>query len=386
MSPRGGPSGLAVVIVAVIFGAVGGAAAGYLVATRQLSNNPAPTVIAQPSSDPTPRTRVEVTTDKNAIVNAVDHVSPSVVKITGTREPRDFMELWMSGGMISGLGSGFIFEYEGRKLVLTNTHVIAEFTDFTLKLTDGRELKARPLGSMPNEDLAALEILDPPADLKAATLGDSDKLRSGEWVIAVGNPFNFEHTVTVGVVSAMGMREFRGEQRKVIQTDAAINAGNSGGPLVDLAGNVIGINYAIYDPQGNRVATTVGIGFAIPINQAKELLYFLVNRGPWVGLPTEALVPNSSALARAFGLGTDQGVVIRRTIPGSPADRAGLTTGDVILAVDGQPVSDIEGLSKLIFKHRIGDKILFTVKRGNQQAEVQVEAGTVPDDIYHFVS
>jgi len=385
MNPRGGPSGLAVVMVAVIFGVIGGGVSGYYVAARQIRDNPQPTVIPQPRGDATPRTRVEVTTDKDAIVNAVDVISPSVVKITGTREPRNFTELWMSGGMISGLGSGFIFEYEGRKLVLTNTHVIAEFTDFTLKLTDGRELKARPLGSMPNEDLAALEILNPPNDLKAATLGDSDKLRSGEWVIALGNPFNFEHTVTVGVVSAMGMREFQGQQRKVVQTDAAINAGNSGGPLVDLAGNVVGINYAIYDPQGNRVATTVGIGFAIPINQAKELLYFLVNRGPWVGLPTEALVPNSTPLARAFGLGTDKGVVIRRTVPGSPADRAGLTTGDVITAVDGQPIVDIEGLGKQIFKHKIGDTITFTVQRGDQVAEVQVQAGTVPDDIYHFV-
>jgi S1-C subfamily serine protease len=321
-----------------------------------------------------------VVTDKDAIVQAVRKISPSVVKITGTREPRNWMELMMSGGSISGVGSGVIFKYEGRHLVLTNMHVIGDFTDLTLKLTDGRELKAKPLGRKVAEDLAVLEVLGDQKDLTPADLGDSDKLEAGQWVIAVGNPFNYEHTVTVGVVSAVGIREVGGESRRVIQTDAAINSGNSGGPLVDVAGNVIGINYKIFDPQGNPVATSVGIGFAIPINEAKELMYFLVHRGPFVGLAH--MVPNSPAFSQAFEIGTDQGLVIMGIYRGGPADKAGLRVRDAVIAVDGQPVLDGEAFQKAIFKHKIGDTIRFTVQRGNRKQDISVVAGTAPEDMY----
>ena len=288
----------------------------------------------------------------------------------------------MSGGVVSGIGSGVVFEYEGRKLVLTNTHVIADFTDLTLKFVDGRELKARPLGRMPTEDLAVLEIIDPPSDLTAAPLGDSDKVRPGEWVIAVGNPFNFEHTVTVGVISAVGLRQFGDRSRKVVQTDAAINAGNSGGPLVDLAGNVVGINQMIFSPGGapGAVAVNVGIGFAIPINQAKELMYFLVHRGPFIGLAQ--VISNSPAFAKYFDISTDEGVVIMGIYQGSPAHEAGLRVRDVILAVDGENVATAEDLQKAIFKHKIGDTVRLTVERAGRRMEFGVVAGTAPEDIY----
>jgi serine protease Do len=381
MTSRHAPSALTIAFLSLIFGIVGGGIGGYYVSRTQVQQAQTPgTVVAGSPAASAPASKLEVTTDQNAIVNAVKRVSPAVVKITGQREPRSWMELMSSGGVISGIGSGVIFEYEKRKLVLTNTHVIGDFTDLTVKLTDGRELKAQPLGRMTEEDLAVLEIINPPADLKSAPLGDSDKLQAGEWVIAVGNPFNFEHTVTVGVVSALGARDFGRETRKVIQTDAAINQGNSGGPLVDLAGNVIGINFRIFDPQGNPVATNVGIGFSIPINQAKEALYFLVHRGPFIGLAH--VMPNSPGFAHYYQLGTDKGIVVLGIYEGGPADRAGLRAGDVIIAVDGKTVTQNDEMQKALFKHRIGDTVRLTVQRGGNQQEISVTAEKVPEDAF----
>ncbi len=384
MSGNRGPGAGSVIVLALIFGVLGGGVGGWFFARTQVQEPPAPVVVAAQGTGGVAGAQavVQVSTEKDAIVNSVAAISPSVVKIIAQREPKNWQEFWMSGGMIEGVGSGFIFEFEGRKLVLTNTHVLGDFTDFTLKFTDGRELKARPLGRKQAEDLAVLEMIDPPDDLVAASLGDSDKLKPGEWVIAVGNPFNFDNTVTVGVVSAVGVRPVGEVERKVIQTDAAINAGNSGGPLVDTAGNVIGINFAIFDPQRNQVATTVGIGFAIPINQAKELLYLLVHRGPYVGLPTKLIEPNSVAFSRYFGLATDQGLVVMGMYRGGPAHEAGLQVHDVIVAVDGEPATSLDALQKTIFKHKIGDTISFTIQRGNQEMEVDVVAGTAPDGIY----
>ena len=381
MQTQRAPGAGAVVVLALIFGLIGGGVGGYLT-VRSLgpAQTATPAASTGPSEGNLPTTRVEVVTDKDAIVQAVRKVSPSVVKITGTREPRNWNELLMSGGPVSGIGSGVIFRFEGRNLVLTNMHVIGDFTDLTLKLMDGRELKAKPLGRKVAEDLAVLEVIGDQKDLVPADLGDSDKLEAGQWVIAVGNPFNYEHTVTVGVVSAVGLREVGGESRRVVQTDAAINSGNSGGPLVDAAGNVIGINYKIFDPQGNEVATTVGIGFAIPINEAKELMYYLVHRGPFVGIAP--LVPNSPAFSQAFGIGADKGLVIMGIYMGGPADQAGLRVRDAIIAVDDQPVVDSEGFQKAIFKHKISDTIKFSILRGSRKLDVNVVAGTAPEDMY----
>lgn len=382
MSSRSGPSACSVVVLALIFGVIGGGVGAWLFARTQGETSPPPVNLpTQPSTTVSQSaSSLEVVTDKDAIVNAVKRISPSVVKVIGSRPPRNWQELLMSGGIIEGMGSGFIFEYDGRKLVMTNTHVIGDFTDLTLKLTDGRELKAKPLGRKQAEDLAVLEIIDPPDDLVAAKLGDSQKLSPGEWVIAVGNPFNFEHTVTVGVVSALAVRQIGETTRNVIQTDAAINAGNSGGPLVDLAGNVVGINFAIFDPQRNQVATTVGIGFAIPINEAKELMYFLVHRGPYVGFAQ--VTPNSTGLSRFLGLDTDKGFVVRAIYTPSPAADAGVEIHDVILAVDGKTVANLEELQSAIFRHKIGETITFTMQRGRKTLDVQVVAGQAPDDIY----
>jgi len=162
----------------------------------------------------------------------------------------------------------------------------------------------------------------------------------------------------------------------VIQTDASINQGNSGGPLVDLGGNVIGINYAIYSPT----ATNLGIGFAIPINQAKEMMYFLVNRGPWIGL-AKAL-PNSPGFARWAHLRTAEGIVVLDVVPEGPLARARVQSGDVILAIDGKPVSKLEEIDQIVLGHKIGETITLTIQRGTEQLPVSVEAGTIPEGYY----
>lgn len=382
MPQQRGPSPLMVGVLALIFGTLGGIGGAFLF-TRAGKPQPAPAAsvtATPPVESATPATTIKVETDQEATVQAAKRISPSVVKITGAREPRNLEELMMSGGVITGIGSGVIFKYEGRHLVLTNMHVIGDFTDLTLKLADGRELKARPLGRKASADLAVLEVVGGQTNLVPASLGDSDKLQPGQWVIAVGNPFNYEHTVTFGVVSALGLRQVGNDQRRVIQTDAAINSGNSGGPLCDLAGNVVGINYKIFDPGGNPIATTVGIGFAIPVNEAKELLYYLVHHGPFVGLAY--LQPNNAAFAQAFGISTDKGLVIMGIYKDGPAVVAGLHLRDAILGVDGTTVLDSDQFQKLIFKHKIGDKIRFTVQRGDRKLDVDVAAGTAPEDIY----
>jgi len=201
-------------------------------------------------------------------------------------------------------------------------------------------------------------------------------VRVGEWVIAMGNPFgHYTGTVTVGVVSATGFREVGPEQRRnVIQTDAAINRGNSGGPLLNLAGQVVGINYAIYSE--NREMTTVGIGFAIPINEAKLMLHFLIHGGPWLGIGD--IVPNSPGFARYAGLATDQGVVVMEVFAGGPAAQAGLREGDVIMSVGGKTVINGEDLREAILAQEIGQQVPVVINRAGQQTTLNITAGRIP--------
>jgi S1-C subfamily serine protease len=315
----------------------------------------------------------------DAVVAAVKRVTPSVVKIETLNAPSmdDLFRQWMGGLMpgqpVAGVGSGFIFEYGGRRFVMTNTHVVGNAIQCKIKLTDGRKYDGELIGADPSRDIAVMRIVNAPPDLVPATLGDSDHLEVGETVIAMGNPFDYENTVTVGVVSAKGYRPVgEGQSRKVIQTDAAINMGNSGGPLVDLGGNVVGVNYKIFSPN----QLYVGIGFAIPINEAKMMARVLVEGGPWIGLGD--LLPNSRGLAAHFDLPTDRGVVVLSVAPGGPAERAGVLPGDIITAVDGKPVSDVQQVTDAVLAHRIGDTILLQIQRGRQQLLLRVEAGKVP--------
>ena len=181
------------------------------------------------------------------------------------------------------------------------------------------------------------------------------------------------------VVSAMGERPIAPDQnapvRNFIQTDAAINQGNSGGPLINLAGDVIGINSMIFSPTG----ATVGIGFAIPINDVKQIVHFLLERGPWVGIET---VANNEGRARVLGLGTQSGLIVANVIPDSPAEEGGLQQGDVIVRIDGNEIKATEELRGAIFAHRIGDTIAFSIQRGDAETDVTVTAGRVPEGYY----
>jgi len=366
-----------VVIVSLIVGAVGGVGGAYLFAPDEPTDDGP--VAVTPTDEP--EQDVRVVTDEEAIVEAVDQADPAVVKIvaTTTAQPADPFEYFFGGepGVQQGIGSGFVFEYDGRKLVLTNSHVVGEAQQITVQTREGEEFTGQILGVDPTSDVAVLELEGDINEIPTLTLGDSDELSIGEWVVAIGHPFAFDHTVTVGVVSAQGQRS-PGPQmpaRNMIQTDAAINQGNSGGPLVNLAGDVIGINSMIFSPTG----ATVGIGFAIPINDVKQIVHFLMERGPWVGVQTQ---PNSEGLARYLGLHTDQGVVILGVEPDSPAVEAGLQQGDVILSIGDTEIEGGEELRATIFAYEIGDTMTFTIQRGPDQMELEVTAGRIPEGYF----
>jgi len=305
------------------------------------------------------------------------------VKIVATtvREPSNAFEYFYGGGpqVQQGLGSGFLFDYNGRKLVLTNTHVVGGAQEIDVQTRSGEQFRGKTLGADQSWDVAVVELQGDVSDLPTVTLGNSDALDLGEWVIAIGHPFAFDHTVTVGVVSAMGERPIAPDQnapvRNVIQTDAAINQGNSGGPLINLAGDVIGINSMIFSPTG----ATVGIGFAIPINDVKQIVHFLLERGPWVGIET---VANNEGRARVLGLGTENGLIVANVIPDSPAEEGGLQQGDVILRIDGNEINVTEDLRGAIFAHQIGDTITFSIQRGDAEMDVNVTAGRVPEGYF----
>jgi len=365
-----------VLVIGVLAGVVGGLAGGYYAGRSASTPGGAPVlpVVSRPAG----AGAIEVKSEDDAVVQAVKQADPCVVKVIareqGYTNPFDYF-MGAPPEVMEGIGSGFVFRYEdGKQYVLTNTHVVADATQILIKLLDGRELRGELAGAHQERDIAVVRLVDPPADLPTATLGDSSKLQLGERVIAIGHPFDFEHSVTVGYVSAMGNRQIGkdGPWRNVIQTDAAINQGNSGGPLINLAGDVIGINSMIFSPTG---AGNIGLGFAIPINEAREMLYFLVNGGPWVGIL--AVMPNSEGFAAWARLGTSEGAVITGLSPNSPALQAGLRQLDVILQVDGKPVKSDEDLRAAIFAHRIGDAIRFHIQRRDRTLDVDVKAGRV---------
>jgi len=285
-----------------------------------------------------------------AITNVVDRVGPTVVRIDvrhGTNAAR------------AGSGSGVIVAPDG--LVLTNSHVVGGAARVELMTTEGRSLTARVVGDDPDTDLALLRV-DAPVTLPAAALGDSKRLRRGQLVVAIGNPLGFESTVTAGVVSALG-RSLRARSGRliddVIQTDAALNPGNSGGPLVSSRGEVIGVNTAII--QGAQ-----GICFAVAANTANFVLGQLVRHGrvrrAFIGISAQqTTIPRRMQLAA--GLAQSSAATISASEPGSPANRSGLLTGDMIVTLDGQPVTGADDLIRLLTGERIGRSIEISVLR-----------------------
>ena len=268
-----------------------------------------------------------------------------------------------------GLGSGVIVSKSG--YILTNNHVVGNAEDIKVTLSDGRNFSAEVKGKDPKTDLAVIKIKA--KDLPVAQLGDSDKLKVGEWVLAVGNPFGLQHTVTAGIVSATGRANLNiAQYEDFIQTDAAINPGNSGGPLVDLDGKVVGINTAIFSQSGGYM----GVGFAIPINMARIVMEKLIEHGEvirgWLGVVIQNV---DQDIAESFGLKEAQGVLIADVTVGSPAEKAGVKRGDIILTYDGKKLEDTTHLQQLVAETEVEKKVALDIFRDKKKITLQVEIG-----------
>jgi Do/DeqQ family serine protease len=269
-------------------------------------------------------------------------------------------------------GSGVIVDAQ-QGYVLTNSHVVENATSIEVTTKDNRRLKAKLIGRDPETDIAVLQI--PSGGLTALPMGDSDRLQVGDFVLAVGNPFGLGQTVTSGIISALGRSPGIEGYEDFIQTDASINPGNSGGPLVDLQGRIVGINTAIVAPSGGNV----GIGFAVPINMARQVTdqltrYGEIKRGR-IGVAIQDLTPD---IAQALGTKYTQGAVIARVEPGSAAERAGLRTNDLVVAVNGAPMRSGTELRNRVGLTRIGDEVQLTVDRGGSERSVSVRIEQAP--------
>ncbi len=264
------------------------------------------------------------------------------------------------------LGSGFLIDKEG--FIVTNNHVVEGADEIKVRLTNEKEFDAEIVGRDAHTDLALIKI-DPSGDLEPLPWGDSENLKVGQWVVAIGSPFGLEQTVTAGIVSAKGRVIGAGPYDDFIQTDASINPGNSGGPLLDLAGRVVGVNTAI-------VASGQGIGFAIPINLARFIVEQIketgqVSRG-WLGVGIQNL---TDELKEYYNVDLDQGVLVTEAYEGQPAAKAGIQPGDVITAVDGEPVADARDLSSVIAGLPVGKKSKISVVRDGREKSVTVTLG-----------
>ena len=271
------------------------------------------------------------------------------------------------------LGSGFIIDPKG--YILTNNHVVKGATEIKVKLHDGSTYNAKLVGADPKTDIALIKIDPKGKKLAVAKLGDSDKVEIGEWVLAVGNPFGLSYTVTAGIISAKGRIIGEGPYDNFLQTDASINPGNSGGPLIEArTGEVIGINTAI-------VAQAQGIGFAIPINMAKEILPQLKTKGKvirgWLGVYIQALTPE---LAKSFGLKEAKGAVITQVIKDSPAEKAGLKEGDIIIEYNGKKISELRELPRMVAATPPGTTVTIKVLRNGRPKTLKVKIGTMPEE------
>jgi serine protease Do len=275
-----------------------------------------------------------------------------------------------------GQGSGFIFSVEhgvlgNKAYILTNNHVVEDADEIKVKLQDGQEYTAKIKGTDPKSDIAVLEIKA--KAIPALTLGDSNQLEVGEWVVAIGNPFGLNHTLTVGVVSAKGRTSLGiSDYEDFIQTDAAINPGNSGGPLVNLDGEVVGINTAIFSRSGGYM----GVGFAIPINMAKGIANQLLDDGEvsrgYLGV---SIQPMTQELANSFDMNDIKGILVTQVVAASPAERAGLQQGDLIVSFEGDEVSDVGDFRNRVSLTEPGKSADLVVIRDGREKKITVKIG-----------
>jgi len=370
------------------------------------TTTPLPTVAASPTAVPAPTaepTPAPVAFDEQAaandleaqVISVYDSTSPSVVNITNRSTVYD---LWFGSSAQEGTGSGFVYDDQGH--IVTNYHVIEGADEILVTLADGQVYQAEVVGSDPTNDLAVLRV-DSSIDLPPAlVLGDSSQLRVGQFVVAIGNPYGLQRTLTTGVVSALGRviqgaanNSFIGE---AIQTDAAINPGNSGGPMLDLSGRVIGINSQIISPSG----ASAGIGFAVSANTVQRVVPKLIADGyyphPWLGIEPLDLSSSTVSTLRQWGVevGADSGVLVLEVTAGGPADQAGIrggsqylrmgryrlpVGGDVIVAVNDKAITQLQDLTVYLENNTtIGDTVQLTILRDGKELMVTVTVGEEP--------
>jgi serine protease Do len=274
----------------------------------------------------------------------------------------------------TSLGSGFIIDAAGH--VVTNNHVIQDADEITVVLQDDTRVQAQVIGRDPKTDLAVLKI-EPTAKLRAVSFGDSDKSRVGDWIVAIGNPFGFGGTVTAGIISGRGRDIQAGPYDSFLQTDAPINRGNSGGPMFNLDGEVIGINTAIFSPSGG----SVGIGFAIPSNDAMAVIKQLIEHGEvrrgWLGVRIQTV---TDELAESFGLKSTTGALVADVLAGGPAEQAKLQKGDVVLEFDGKKIGEMRRLPRVVAETEVGRTVPVKIWRAGKEMTVKVTVGALDDE------
>jgi 2-alkenal reductase len=371
-----------VIVLAVLVGVVGGGimggVAGYLVTQSIVPT--ATAAAALPADAPSslqaapalPAAQENLTLQEDsAVIDAVNKVKPAVVTVINQMQSQRSAR----GRSVAPLasGSGIIIDTQGH--IVTNNHVIESAQSLQVIYADGSKADATLVGADPVSDIAVLQVKGKVPG--TATLGDSNGLEPGQVAIAIGSPLgDFRGTVTVGVVSALNRTV--GDASGLIQTDAAINNGNSGGPLVNSLGQVIGINtLVVRSTNDGNVAE--GLGFAIPSNLVRDIAAQLLAHGqvehPFIGVSFQQVDPQ---IASAMNLSVTDGIVVTQVVPGSPANQAGLQEGDVILSVDAQKIDQDHPLMTVLFNHKVGDTVTLTILRGNQQQQVKLTLGVHP--------
>ena len=358
-----------------------GCSLGGLLAEATPSPSPTPVVVVLTPTPLPPSFLAEASAAQQTAVNIYKRVSPSVVHIA------------IEGTSVfdSGTGSGFVYDRQGH--IITNNHVVAQERNIIVTFSDDTRASAEVVGTDPDSDLAVIKVDVPEPLLVPVELGDSDNLQVGEQAVAIGNPFGLERTMTMGVISSLGRvvpRDNGGGYRfsiaNLIQTDAAVNPGNSGGPLIDIQGRVIGVNSFIFSETG----VSSGVGFAIPINTVKRIVPDLIADGryahPWLGISGQDI---DNLLAQSLALPVERGVLIQSAFQDGPAGQAGLrgggreievegslrvvrVGGDIIVGVDGQPVGGMDDLISYLETRRVGDQVVLIIVRENQESEIAI--------------
>jgi len=374
-------------VVALVLAVVAGGALGAFTATRaELRRSPA---VAQTPVAPLPIVPVQMPPQGGTFAAIADAIKPAVININtfargGLQGRTPFEEFWGEEfyrrffGEVPeripqrSLGSGVIVDPTG--IALTNAHVVERATEIEVVTLDGGKHKAKVIGVDKKTDLAVLKLDDGKGTFKYARLGDSDRMQVGDWVLAVGSPFGLQATVTAGIISAKARQLDQGPFDDFLQTDAAINPGNSGGPLVNMQGEVVGINTAI-------VAGASGIGFAIPSNMARKIYTELRDKGRvtrgWLGVSIQQLTPE---LARSFGARESKGVLINEVVPDSPAAKAGLKPGDILLEFEGRPMEATSDLQRAVGFFSPEHVAKVKVWRDQGEKILEIKVGQAPEE------